>query len=115
MAKITISMPDRMSDYVTGRIESGQYGNVSEFFRDLVRRDQGNLGGTINPHYLGFLGALANQVQTLNTLGFDIDQVAADVSRGFHDSGGAKRLDGPQGVFNHAGKQLAKVFLPVVE
>ena len=40
MAKITISMPDRMSDYVAGRIDTGQYGNVSEFFRDLVRRDQ---------------------------------------------------------------------------
>ncbi len=40
MAKITISMPDRMIDYVAGRIDTGQYGNVSEFFRDLVRRDQ---------------------------------------------------------------------------
>jgi len=40
MAKLTISMPDSMSAYVTARIEQGQYGNVSEFFRDLVRRDQ---------------------------------------------------------------------------
>ena len=40
MAKVTISMPDRMSDYVAVRVEEGQYGNVSEFFRDLVRRDQ---------------------------------------------------------------------------
>lgn len=40
MAKITISMPDRMSEYVSARIESGQYGNVSEYFRDLVRRDR---------------------------------------------------------------------------
>lgn len=40
MAKLTISIPDSMSAYVTARIEQGQYGNVSEFFRDLVRRDQ---------------------------------------------------------------------------
>jgi len=40
MSKITISMPDPMSDYVARRVNSGQYGNVSEFFRDLVRRDQ---------------------------------------------------------------------------
>lgn len=40
MAKMTISMPDTMSAYVAARIESGQYGNVSEFFRDLVRRDR---------------------------------------------------------------------------
>jgi antitoxin ParD1/3/4 len=40
MAKMTISMPDAMSDYIASRIESGQYGNVSEYFRDLVRREQ---------------------------------------------------------------------------
>jgi antitoxin ParD1/3/4 len=40
MAKMTISMPDAMSAYVATRVEEGQYGNVSEFFRDLVRRDQ---------------------------------------------------------------------------
>ncbi|MCB1019292.1 MAG: type II toxin-antitoxin system ParD family antitoxin [Acidobacteria bacterium] len=40
MAKITISMPDAMSEYVTARVESGQYGNVSEYFRDLVRVEQ---------------------------------------------------------------------------
>ena len=40
MAKLTISMPDAMSEYVASRIESGQYGNVSEYFRDLVRQEQ---------------------------------------------------------------------------
>ncbi len=40
MAKLTISMPDAMGEYVSSRVESGQYGNVSEYFRDLVRREQ---------------------------------------------------------------------------
>lgn len=40
MGKITISVPDTMNEYVRTRVESGQYGNVSEFFRDLVRKDQ---------------------------------------------------------------------------
>ena len=40
MTKVTISMPEAMSEYVSGRVASGQYGNVSEYFRDLVRRDQ---------------------------------------------------------------------------
>jgi antitoxin ParD1/3/4 len=40
MAKLTISMPDAMSEYVATRVESGQYGNVSEYFRDLVRHEQ---------------------------------------------------------------------------
>jgi antitoxin ParD1/3/4 len=40
MAKITISMPDAMAEYVAARVESGQYGNVSEYFRDLVRQER---------------------------------------------------------------------------
>jgi antitoxin ParD1/3/4 len=40
MAKITISMPDAMSDYVSSRVANGQFGNVSEYFRDLVRKEQ---------------------------------------------------------------------------
>ena len=40
MAKMTISMPDAMGEYVASRIKLGQYGNVSEYFRDLVRREQ---------------------------------------------------------------------------
>ena len=40
MAKVTISMPDPMGAYVEARVKAGQYGNVSEYFRDLVRKDQ---------------------------------------------------------------------------
>ena len=40
MAKLTISMPDAMSEYVASRVQSGQYGNVSEYFRDLIRHEQ---------------------------------------------------------------------------
>ncbi|MEM9422330.1 MAG: type II toxin-antitoxin system ParD family antitoxin [Pseudomonadota bacterium] len=40
MMRKTISMPDTMSEWITGRIARGQYNNESEYFRDLVRRDQ---------------------------------------------------------------------------
>lgn len=40
MTRKTISMPDKMSDWISGRIERGQFNNESEYFRDLVRRDQ---------------------------------------------------------------------------
>ena len=40
MTRLTISIPDQMSDYVESQISEGRYGNVSEFFRDLVRHDQ---------------------------------------------------------------------------
>jgi antitoxin ParD1/3/4 len=40
MSRLTISMPDQMNDWVEAQIAAGRYGNVSEYFRDLVRRDQ---------------------------------------------------------------------------
>ena len=40
MAKISISMSDTMERFVTDRVESGDYNNTSEYFRDLVRKDQ---------------------------------------------------------------------------
>lgn len=40
MSRLTISMPDQMNTWVEAQINSGRYGNVSEYFRDLVRRDQ---------------------------------------------------------------------------
>ena len=40
MTRLTISMPDQLSAYVEGQIAQGRYGNVSEYFRDLIRRDQ---------------------------------------------------------------------------
>ncbi|MEM9233970.1 MAG: type II toxin-antitoxin system ParD family antitoxin [Pseudomonadota bacterium] len=40
MTRLTISMPEQMNAYVETQISTGRYGNVSEYFRDLVRRDQ---------------------------------------------------------------------------
>lgn len=40
MAKFSISMTDRMAETVQRRVEAGDYNNVSEYFRDLVRRDE---------------------------------------------------------------------------
>ncbi|GAB4532881.1 MAG: type II toxin-antitoxin system ParD family antitoxin [Amphiplicatus sp.] len=40
MIRKTISLPDEMGAYIERRIRAGQYGNDSEYFRDLVRRDQ---------------------------------------------------------------------------
>lgn len=40
MSRLTISMPDQMNEWVESQITTGRYGNVSEYFRDLVRRDQ---------------------------------------------------------------------------
>lgn len=48
MSRLTISMPDQMNDWVEAQVSAGRYGNVSEYFRDLVRRDQERRDTAIN-------------------------------------------------------------------
>jgi antitoxin ParD1/3/4 len=36
----TITLTDKQDEWVKARIEEGDYTNDSEYFRDLVRRDQ---------------------------------------------------------------------------
>lgn len=40
MASMNISVPDPMGDWVQSRIDSGKYASVSDYVRDLIRRDQ---------------------------------------------------------------------------
>ena len=40
MASMNVSVPDPMRDWVQSRIESGQYASVSDYVRDLIRKDQ---------------------------------------------------------------------------
>ncbi|MDT8870769.1 type II toxin-antitoxin system ParD family antitoxin [Komagataeibacter rhaeticus] len=37
---MNISVPDPMRDWVQQRIDNGQYASVSDYVRDLIRRDQ---------------------------------------------------------------------------
>ena len=37
---MSFALPEAMRDYIDGRVRSGQYGNTSEYLRDLIRRDQ---------------------------------------------------------------------------
>jgi antitoxin ParD1/3/4 len=41
-------MPNQMNEWVEAQISAGRYGNVSEYFRDLVRRDQERKESAIN-------------------------------------------------------------------
>ena len=40
MASMNVSLPDPMRDWVQHRIDSGKYASVSDYVRDLIRRDQ---------------------------------------------------------------------------
>ena len=37
---MNIALPEPLRAYVAGRVESGQYGNTSEYVRELIRKDQ---------------------------------------------------------------------------
>ncbi|HPF35612.1 MAG TPA: type II toxin-antitoxin system ParD family antitoxin [Candidatus Krumholzibacteria bacterium] len=40
MTSINISMPDQMREWVEAQVAAGRYGNTSEYFRHLIRKDQ---------------------------------------------------------------------------
>lgn len=40
MERITITITEEMKGYIDSQINGGQYGNVSEYFRDLIRHQQ---------------------------------------------------------------------------
>jgi antitoxin ParD1/3/4 len=37
---MSFALPDSMRDYIVNRVSASNYGNTSEYIRDLVRRDQ---------------------------------------------------------------------------
>lgn len=40
METLTVSLPKPMKSYVQERVAAGEYGNTSEYVRDLIRADQ---------------------------------------------------------------------------
>jgi antitoxin ParD1/3/4 len=37
---MSFALPDALRSYIEMRVNSGQYGNTSEYLRELIRRDQ---------------------------------------------------------------------------
>jgi antitoxin ParD1/3/4 len=37
---MSFALPESMRDYIDARVRSGEYGNTSEYLRELIRRDQ---------------------------------------------------------------------------
>ena len=40
MQRKVITITDQMENWVKAQVDSGKYGNDSEYFQDLIRRDQ---------------------------------------------------------------------------
>lgn len=37
---MSFALPEAMRDYIDARVREGNYGNTSEYLRDLIRQDQ---------------------------------------------------------------------------
>ncbi len=37
---MSFALPDELRSYIDDRVKSGEYGNTSEYLRELIRRDQ---------------------------------------------------------------------------
>jgi antitoxin ParD1/3/4 len=48
MSRLTFSMPDQMTAWVEAQVSAGRSGIVSDYFRDLVRRDQERRDGALS-------------------------------------------------------------------
>lgn len=40
MATMNVSLPEQMKDWVEAQAQSGRYANVSDYVRDLIRKEQ---------------------------------------------------------------------------
>ena len=40
MAQLQITMPESLNDWIEAKVQTGRYVDVSDYLRDLVRRDQ---------------------------------------------------------------------------
>ena len=40
MATMNVSLPDPMREWVNTQVKGGEYANVSDYIRDLIRHDQ---------------------------------------------------------------------------
>lgn len=67
MATMNVSLPDPLRDYVQHRIDSGQYASVSDYVRDLIRRDQ---------------RAIVDEERWLKDLDASIDESLAEMKAG---------------------------------
>jgi antitoxin ParD1/3/4 len=81
MIRKTISMPDSMGAWINERIHNGQYNNESEYFRDLVRRDQESQDEVIRIRTL--LGAAEQSGISSKSV---LDIMSDVEERGLHDA-----------------------------
>ncbi len=75
MTRKTITITDQMDDWVKKQINTGRYGNDSEYFRDLIRRDQARLEAELK------LGEMIDAAEASGASNRSPSEVWADAER----------------------------------
>jgi len=70
MNRLTISLPEKMSAFIQNQIESGSYGNVSEYIRTLIRQDQAQRQMAINE-----LRSILNEADNSDMQQYSMDEI----------------------------------------
>lgn len=76
MATMNVSLPDGMKQWVDKRADGVRYANVSDYIRDLIRRDQEREQATAELQALVDEGLASGEAKT-----FDIDQFLKEANR----------------------------------
>jgi antitoxin ParD1/3/4 len=70
MNRLTISLPEKMGAYIQDQVESGSYGNVSEYIRTLIRQDQAQRQMAINE-----LRSILDEADNSDMLQYSMDEI----------------------------------------
>ena len=70
MNRVTISLPEKMNAYVQSQVATGQYGNTSEYIRELIRKDQSSRQMAITE-----LQSILNEAEQSETRPYSMDEI----------------------------------------
>jgi antitoxin ParD1/3/4 len=74
MATMNISLPDEMKSWIEGQAEGGRYANVSDFMRDIVRKERERL------EYITWLNAEIEKGYESGFSEVDLDELFKEIT-----------------------------------
>lgn len=75
MATMNVSLPDAMKVWAESQSDTGRYSNVSDYVRDLIRRDQDQQGK------IAAMQQLVDEARASGIGGMTIDDIKAEGRR----------------------------------
>ena len=75
MATMNVSLPDPMKEWVEAQAATGRYSNVSDYMRDLIRRDQER------EHKLAALRRSVDEAEASGISDRSIEEIMAEARR----------------------------------